>query len=89
MVFGKWFFSYSCGRPHVRLVNLFLSMINKEILHLFGCLMLHCFLDVFLIYCSVIETKEVQRLIVQVAQITCVCFPVSFISHETCEDCAL
>ena len=71
MVFGKWFFSYSCGRPHVRLVNLFLSMINKEFLHLFGCLMLHCFRDVFLIYCSVIETKEVQRLIVKVAQITC------------------
>ena len=33
---GKGFFSYSCGRPHVQLVNLFLFVICKYFLHLFG-----------------------------------------------------
>ena len=33
---GKAIFCYSCGRPHVRLVNLFLSVICKDFLHRFA-----------------------------------------------------
>ena len=39
------FFSYTCGRPHIQLVNLFLSVIYKNFLHLLGFLVLHCFLE--------------------------------------------
>ena len=66
---GKGFFSYSCGRPHVQLVNLFLSMICKYFLHLFGFSVLHWFFEALLIYSSIIEIKEVQRLIMNVGSI--------------------
>ena len=41
-------------------------MICKDFLHLFGCLVLHCFLEARLIYSSVTETKEVQRTFMKV-----------------------
>ena len=43
--FEERVFSYSCERPQVRLVNLFLSVIRKFFLHLLGFLVLHCFLE--------------------------------------------
>ena len=48
----------------------FLSVICRDILHLWGCLMLHCFLETSLSYSSIIERKEVQRLIMKVGSIT-------------------
>ena len=66
---GRCFF-YSFGRPRAQLVNLFLSVICKDFLDLFGCLVLRCFLEGRLIYSSIIETKEVQRLIMKVGSIS-------------------
>ena len=55
------------------------SVICKDFLHWFGWLALHCFLETRLIYSSILETKEVQLLTWKQAQLTCICFPVSFI----------
>ena len=66
---GKGFFSYSYGPPRARLINLFLSVIYKDFLLLFGCLLLQCFLEARLIYSSITETKEIQRLIMTVDSI--------------------
>ena len=54
---GKGFFSYPCGPPHVQLVNLFLSVICKDFLHLFDFIVLHCFFKALLIYNSIIKTN--------------------------------
>ena len=56
--FGGRVFFYSRGRPHVRLVNLFLSVICKDFLHLPGFLVFS--------YSSIIETRIVQKLIMKV-----------------------
>ena len=91
LFWGKGFLSYSCGRPRVQLVNLFLSVICKGFLHLFGFLVLYCFLKALLIYCSIIETKEVQRLITKVGSIdVCLLFCQFYYTYETCKTlCAL
>ena len=47
----------------------FLSVICKDFLHLCGCLVLHCFFEASSIYSSIIETKDVQRLIMKVGSI--------------------
>ena len=65
----KGAFSYSCRHPHAQLVNLYLSVICTDFLHLFDCLVLHCFIKTRLIYNSVLETKEVQRLTMKVSSI--------------------
>ena len=44
-------------------------MICKDFLNLFGCLVLHCFLEARLIYNSSIETKDVQKVIMKVGSI--------------------
>ena len=80
----------SCGLPHAQLVNLFLSVISKSFLHLFGCLVLHCFLEARSSYSSVTETKEVQRLIMEVGSIRVrLLFCQFYYTYQTCKHCAL
>ena len=55
----------------------FLSVIRKDLLNLCGYL--HCFLKASSIYSSIIQRKEVQRLIMKVASIN-VCLPSSPVS---------
>ena len=61
---GKGFFSVTC----------------KHFLHLYGCLVLHSFLEASSTCSSVTETKEVQSLIMKVGSINvCIYIPASFI----------
>ena len=86
----KRFFSYSFGRPHVQFVNLFLSVICKDFLHLSGFLVLHCFFEALLIYSSIIETKEVQRFIMKVGSTeVCLLSCQFYYTYETCKHYAL
>ena len=57
----------------------FLSVICKAFLHLCGCLVLNCLLEASSVNSSIIETKEVQRLIMKVGSIDVCLFLASFI----------
>ena len=57
-----WFlrkgFFQSCGRPYVRLVNLFLSVVCKDFLHLFGCLVLYCQAFIQALLCTTVYPQR-------------------------------
>ena len=59
-------------------------------LHICGCLVLHCFLEVSLIYSLIIETKEIERFIMKVGTINACLFSCQFYyTDETSKHCAL
>ena len=58
--------------------------------HLCGYLVLHCFLEASSIYSSIIETKEVLRLIMKEGSINvCLLSCQFYYTYETCKHCAL
>ena len=68
----------------------FLSVIFRGFLSLYGCLVLHSFLEGGSIYSSFIETKEVERLILKVGSINvCLLSCQFYYTYETCEHFAL
>ena len=58
----------------------FVFVICKDFLHLCGCLVLHCFFEDSSFYSSIIETKEVQRLIMKVGSINVCLLSCQFIT---------
>ena len=77
---GKVRFFQSCEHRQVDKYDLFFSVICKH----------HYFLEAYLIYSSILETKEVQRPTIRIGSINvCLLSCQFYYTYETCKNCAL